>query len=246
MKQLKVLISAYACRPGEGSEPGVGWNIVRELVQYHDVWVLTREDNRASIDEELKKNSLPRLQFIYIEPLRLLKILNYKQRLVHLHYYLWQAKAYFAAKKLHVSFDFDIAHHVTYVRYSSPSFISLLPIPFVWGPVGGGESAPLAFWKDFSLRGKIYEIVRVLAHRLGELDPFTRLTANYSALVRATTEETSKRLTRIGAKGVQISAESGLSEAEIEQLGQLSLPDRSGIRVVSMARLLHWKGLHLL
>lgn len=133
MKRLKVLISAYACRPGEGSEPGVGWNVVRELVEYHDIWVLTRSDNRISIESELTQRPLPGLHFIYCEPFTLVQILNYKQKLVHLHYCAWQIAAYLVAHNLDREINFDIVHHVTYVRYSSPSFLSLLPVPFIWG-----------------------------------------------------------------------------------------------------------------
>jgi glycosyltransferase involved in cell wall biosynthesis len=245
VKRLKVLISAYACRPGEGSEPGVGWNIVRELVKYHDVWVLTRESNRPSIAAELARAPLSGLQFVYCEPPRLVQKLNYKQQLVHLHYYLWQIAAYLGARKLHKEIDFNIVHHVTYVRYSSPSFLSLLPIPFVWGPVGGGEVAPSAFWQDFGFQGKIYEIVRITAHRLGELDPFTRLTARRSVMSRATTEDTALRMRQLGARNVEILSESGLSQDEISRLSQCSMPVDSTVRFISMARLLHWKGLHL-
>jgi glycosyltransferase involved in cell wall biosynthesis len=245
VKRLKVLISAYACRPGEGSEPGVGWNIVRELAKYHDTWVLTREDNRLLIETELLRNPLPGLNFIYCESHFLVQKLNYKQQLVHLHYYLWQISAYFVARKLYKELKFDVVHHVTYVRYSSPSFLSLLPVPFIWGTVGGGESAPEAFWGDFSLRGKAYELVRRLAHRTGELDPFTRMTAQRSVLVRATTEETAQRLRQIGAKKIEIFPESALSGTEIEHLAQFPILNGSNIRFISMARLLHWKGLHL-
>ena len=31
MKKKKILLSAYACEPNEGSEPGVGWNWAIEL-----------------------------------------------------------------------------------------------------------------------------------------------------------------------------------------------------------------------
>lgn len=104
---LNVLISAYACRPGEGSEPGVGWNIVRELVKYHKVWVLTRENNRPEIEAELQKNPLPGLEFIYCEPSRWVQKLNRNQRLVYLHYYLWQISAYFLGRKLHQQINFE-------------------------------------------------------------------------------------------------------------------------------------------
>lgn len=244
MKCLKILVSAYACRPGMGSEPGVGWNTVCSLVKHHKVWVLTREDNRPSIEAELKNNPIPGLQFIYCNlPLSRL----WKQGLqgVHLHHYLWQISAYFTARKLHNELGFDLVHHVTYVRYSSPSFLSFLPIPFVWGPVGGGEFAPKAFWQDFSLRGKVYEIVRSLAHQIGERDPFTRLTARQSILARATTKDTAERLSLMGAKNVEVSSALGLSQEEISSLSQCPMPDDSTVRFISMARLLHWKGLHL-
>lgn len=244
MKCLKVLISAYACRPGMGSEPGVGWHTVCELVKYHKVWVITREDNRSSIESELAKNPIPGLQFIYCD---VSGARQWKQGLqgVHLHYYLWQISAYFAARKLHNEISFDLIHHVTYVRYSSPSFLSLLPIPFIWGPVGGGETAPKAFWQDFNARGQLYEILRHVAHRVGELDPFARLTARRSFLVRATTEDTAKRLRQMGSSKVEVFSESGLSQAEIDHLALCPMIDSSPVRFISMARLLHWKGLHL-
>jgi len=244
MARLKVLISAYACRPGMGSEPGVGWNIVRELAKHHDTWVLTRSDNGPAIEAELAERPIPGLQFIYPD---LPGVGLWKKGLqgVHLHYYLWQVRAYFAARQLHQDVGLDVIHHVTYVRYSTPSFLSLLPVPFVWGPVGGGEAAPKAFWQDFSVRGKVYEILRRSAHQLGEYDPFTRMTANRSFLIRATTEDTAKRLLSMGAGHVEIAAESGLSPAEIDSLAQCTLSDTAPLRFISMARLLHWKGLHL-
>lgn len=244
MKRLKVLVSAYACRPGEGSEPGVGWNVVRELVKYHNVWVLTRENNRPAIEAELAKNPLP-VHFIYCEPSRSIQILNRKQRLVYLHYYLWQIKAYLVARQLHQEVSFDLVHHVTYVRHSVPSFLALLPIPFIWGPVGGGESTPQTFWKDFSLKGKLYEIVRDFVRTLGELDPFVSLTARRSVLARGTTEETAKRLHQLGATKVEIYSQLGLSSEEIAQLGQYGYNERNSVRFMSIGRLLHWKGFHL-
>lgn len=244
MKSLNILVSAYACRPNMGSEPGVGWNAVRGLSKYHKIWVLTREDNRSFIEAELTSNPIPDLEFVYID---LPGAMWWKRSLggVHLHHYFWQVKAYLVAHKLHSEISFDLAHHVTYVRYSSPSFLSLLPIPFIWGPVGGGESAPKAFWKDFSFRGKVYEIVRSVAHRIGELDPFVNLTIKNSTLIRATTEDTAQRLRQMDAVNIQVFSESGLSEVEIQQLARPTIPNSSPIKFISMARLLHWKGLHL-
>lgn len=242
MKSLKVLISAYACLPNEGSEPGVGWNTVKEISNYHQVWVLTRESNRTAIEDFCQYNTSHNLTFIYCEPHKLFRRL----RPAHIpHYYSWQAGAYSTAKRLHQQVGFDVAHHVTYVRYSTPSFLCALPIPFVWGPVGGAESMPASFWHDLDAKSRAYEVLRTAAHRVGERDPFTRATARRSAIARATTSETAQRLSFVGAQSIQTYSALGLSQQELAQLGALPLPDPQPIRFISIARLLHWKGLHL-
>ncbi|MEM7065578.1 MAG: glycosyltransferase [Cyanobacteria bacterium P01_B01_bin.77] len=242
MKSLKVLVSAYACKPNMGSEPGVGWHIVQELAKHHQVWVLTREENRDAIERFRAQNATKNLTFVYCDPPGPAKYLKHAQVP---HYYFWQMGAYTIAKRLHRQITFDIAHHVTYVRYSTPSFLTLLPIPFIWGPVGGGESTPSGFWQDFSLRAKVYEFLRTATHRVGEIDPFAQVTARRSALARATTQETAQRLQLMGASNVQTCSALGLSQSELSMLEQFSAPRTNTIRFISIARLLHWKGLHL-
>lgn len=246
--QIKVLLSAYACEPGRGSEPGVGWNIAREIARNHQVWVLTSNTHRSAIEAELKQHPVPNLHFIYLDPLGWIYDWSQEGKRahwdVHIHYYCWQIYAYFKARQWHRTIGFNLVHHVTYVKYSSPSFVCLLPIPFIWGPVGGGESAPIAFWKDLSLRARLYEIARAAARRLGELDPFVHLTARRSCLSLATTEDTAKRLHQIGSRNIQLFSQVGLNEAEITTLSR-SIADRTTLRFISIGRLIHWKGFHL-
>lgn len=244
---MKVLLSAYSCEPGRGSEPGVGWNVAREIAKHHDVWVLTRPDeSKDVIEAELARNPVPNMHFVYFTTPILGNIWKLGQSgAMQIHYYLWQITAYFVARRLHQEIGFDVAQHVTFVKYSSPSFLSLLPIPFVWGPVGGGESAPKPFWQDFNLKNRIYETLRILVRFIGEIDPFTIITARRSTIAYATTEDTAVRVIKMGCPQVEILSESGLSQPEIELLAQVPKPDSSPVRFISMARLLHWKGLHL-
>ena len=244
---MKVLISAYSCEPGKGSERGVGWNVAREVAKYHEVWVLTRPDeSKEAIEAELALNPIPNLHFVYFTLPFWKDSLRWGQSgAMQLHYYLWQIQAYLVGKKLHGNIGFHVIHHVTFVRYACPSFLSFLPVPFVWGPVGGGESAPLPFWTDFNWKNKLYEVARLAWRSLGELDPFTRLTARCSAIAYATTEDTAKRVRKMGASCVQVDPAIGMFAEEIEQLAQYPPPDNSSVRFISIARLLHWKGLHL-
>ncbi|AFY34482.1 glycosyltransferase family 4 protein [Calothrix sp. PCC 7507] len=241
---MKVLVSAYACRPDMGSEPGLGWNTIQELAKKHQVWVLTREDNRLFIDAEIKKKSIPRLEFIYSDlPGIKWGEIGFITR--HLHYYLWQIQAYFVGRQLHQAIGFETLHHVTYGTYTYPSFLSLLPVPFIWGPVGGGESAPYAFWQDFNLRGKIYEMLRSWIRWCKEYDPFLRLTAKKSILAWGTTQDTAGKLQKLGAVNVRIFSAVGLSQSEIAKLSQFPIPDILPVKFFSIGRLLHWKGFHL-
>ncbi len=244
---MKVLLSAYSCEPNKGSERGVGWNVAREVAQYHEVWVLTRPDeSKEAIEAELARNPIPNLHFVYFTLPFWQDSLRWGQSgAMQLHYYLWQIQAYFVGRKLHREIEFDAIHHVTFVRYSCPSFLSFLPVPFVWGPVGGGESAPWSFWADFNWKNKLYEVARLAWRSLGELDLFTRLTAQRSAIAYATTEDTAKRVRQMGAPNVQISSETALSGQDIEQLAQFPPVDDSPVKFISIARLLHWKGFHL-
>jgi glycosyltransferase involved in cell wall biosynthesis len=242
---LKLLISAYACEPERGSEQAVGWNSVRQAARFHEVWAITRANNRTPIEKSLAKEPLPNVHWVYFDLPRWARFWKKRQQGMHLYYYLWQIGAYFVVRKLHRSVGFNLVHHVTFVNYWMPSFMALLPVPFVWGPVGGGESAPRSFWRSFSLRGKVYEILRDLARSLGQLDPFVRLAAKRAALGIATTAETAVHLRGLGCRKVTVLSQVGLPPEEIAQLGALAARQSNPFRLVSIGNLLHLKGFEL-
>jgi hypothetical protein len=79
-RRLKVLISAYACEPHKGSEPGVGWNWAKQIAKFAEVWVITRANNREVIEEELKRSPEPNLHFIYVDLPKWMRFWKKKQR----------------------------------------------------------------------------------------------------------------------------------------------------------------------
>ena len=194
MTRLKVLMSAYACEPGKGSEPGVGWNTARAMAAHHDIWVITRANNHPAIEAELERDPVPNLHFVYYDLPEWLTWWKKGERGLELFYYLWQVAIYFVARKLHAAVGFDLVHHVTFVRYWSPSFVALLPVPFVWGPVGGGEAAPKVFQSDLGKKGQRHERLRAIVQRVAQRDPFVRMTARRSEEILVTTEETLEKV----------------------------------------------------
>ena len=237
---MKVLLSAYACAPGKGSDPEIGWNWMQQLARVHDLWVITRTKNRASIERGLEAEPAPEARFIYVDLPKPLQFWKKWPGGVYLYYYIWQFLAWRKARKLHREVGFDRAQHVTFCMYWLPSFMAMLPVPFVWGPVGGGESTPKSFRRTFGLRGRVYEFLRDVARVLGTLDPSVRMTARRSVLALASTPESAERLVKLGCKHVEIESCCGTGfSAPARRLGDQRL------RLFSAGRLLHWKGFHL-
>jgi glycosyltransferase involved in cell wall biosynthesis len=242
---LRVLVSAYSCQPGHGSEPGVGWDWIRQIARFHEVWAITRANNRDSIEQALAREPLPNLHFIYFDFPAWARFWKRGSRGVALYYYLWQAGIYRIARRIGQAERFDLVHHITFGKYWAPSFLCLLDAPFIWGPVGGGESAPGSFWRGYGWRGRLYECSRNVVRRLSEFDPFVRMTARRSVMGLAKTPETAKRMERLGCRSVKVYSEVSLPREEIAALSLIPQHRGTPIRLISTGRLLHWKGFHL-
>jgi glycosyltransferase involved in cell wall biosynthesis len=242
--KMKVLLSAFACETDWGGESAVGRNWVRQIARFHDVWVLTRGEKRDGTKADASQ-ALPTVRFVYVDPPAWALFWMKGQLGAEVHYYLWQLIAYFVGRRLHREVGFDIIHHVTVGKYWMPSFLALLPVPFIWGPVGGGESAPRAFWWSLSPRGKAFELVRDLACKMGESDPFVRRTARKARLGLATSEQTAERLRRLGTRNVIVHPQFAMTREAREFFRRLPLRRQGPFRIISMGRLLPWKGFHL-
>ena len=61
---------------------------------------------------------------------------------MRVYYYLWQFAALFRARCLNRKIHFDLGHHVTFVNDYLWTFLCLMPLPYVWGPIGGNSKSP--------------------------------------------------------------------------------------------------------
>ena len=239
---MKVLVSVCACIPGQGSEPGIGWNWVQQIAAFNEAWVLTRAKHRIAIEAALAKEPLPNAHFVYFDLPAWVKRWQKGGRFLRSYYFLWQLKAYFIARKLHRQVRFELVHHVTWGNYWIPTFLAFLPSPFVWGPVGGAESAPPAFRGCFGWRARLVELVRDLGRRCGELNPVVPYTARRAALTLASTDSTQARISSLGGANVEVFSSAGLPADELDALANVAPRHDSPFRMLSIGRLLHWKG----
>lgn len=207
---MKVLLSAYACEPHKGSEPGVGWNWALQAARSHEVWVLTRANNRSSIEAALVDRPNPNLHFVYHDLPRWTRWWKRGGRGVRLYYYLWQLSILPLALATHRRQRFDIIHHVTFNAVDSPGLLWLLGPKFIWGPVGGAQIPP-AELKSYFGNQWWKEQLRALRKRMLRFDPLIRLTTLKAAMVLAANRDAERLLRSFGAKSILRMLEAGVT-----------------------------------
>jgi len=157
--RLKILVSAYACSPYKGSEPGVGWGFVSVLAQHHDLWVIVEEEKfHADIERYLAEHpQFPRsVRFEFIRKKRNRMLRRLWPPSYYWYYRRWHQEAYALALRLHRDVGFDLAHQLTMVGFREPGYLWKLGIPFVWGPVGGMGLFPSRFLSEVGIHGALY------------------------------------------------------------------------------------------
>lgn len=239
---MKILLSAYSCEPNKGSEPGVGWNWAVELArQGHEVTVLTRSNNRVKIEPALKELAVPGLSFFYYDLPVLSKIWKRGVAGVQFYYQMWQIGAYFAARTLIREKPFDLVHHLTFGVFRQASWMGRLGIPFVLGPIGGGEVTPRRFIGTYPFSGRVIEWVRRLGNSLSLLDPALWQMCRAAAIIFCRTPQTMRALPARYWNKCEIQLEIGVSPTWL--IEKPSVPQSP--EFLYAGRLLDWKGIHL-
>ena len=171
---MRVLLSACSCRPNEGSEPEVGWQRALHMQAFADeVWVITNSNFRGAIEASPLSHT-SKLHFIYYKlPPWVIKLTG-SAGLIRIRYILWQWGAYRLAAQYHRDKPFDCVYHVTFATMRFGSFMGRLGIPFIIGPIAGGERAPFRLRRSMTIRGKAFELLRDLGILLQRYGPLTR------------------------------------------------------------------------
>ena len=161
-----------------------------------------------------------------------------------IQYFLWQWDAAVRAMQLNRDYDLDVLHHVSYGTLLGGSFLWRVGKPFVFGPVGGGQTAPKGFEVYF---GKFWtsEALRSFTVKyLWPLDWPALMTARAAAVVLASNPETATLARRMGAQRV----ENMLSVCLLDEMIPEAPPSRElreSVRLLWVGRMLGRKAMQL-
>lgn len=242
---MKVLLSAFACAPNRGSEPGVGWNWSMALAKNNDVTVLTREENRSEIENYKKDNSIPfRIEYFGIPFFEKNTRIPFQKNLYTM---MWQRMVVGFAQKLNKRYKFDICHHITYASYKYPTELYQLGIPLIVGPVGGGEITPDSCRITYGIKDRVIEYIHDMQIKSIIRNQRFKDMCEYASVILTTTQETYACIPLKYKNKVQIMQTIGISEKELKT----GIPCREyekteKFKVLYVGNLLSWKGVCLL
>ncbi len=240
-RTLRLLLSAYACAPDYGTEPGNGWNWAVHLAgRGLDVHVLAEAGAQPAIEAHLRTHpELPiRFTFVRARPRSLCRSSG-------LRYLLWQYAAVRAARARHREQPFDLVHHGTFGSIHIPTQLWRLDIPTVFGPVGGGNTAPPALLHYFGSAAR-RERLRSLSVRLLPFSPLHRRAYRRVDGLLGTNLETLRVFGAMGRPDARLFLDTGLPENFFAAAPRTFQGSEEGpLRILWVGRLLPRKGLCL-
>lgn len=246
----RVLISAYACAPDRGAEPGVGWNLVAYLAGHYgyDVTVITRTKHRAAI-EGSRDSRMKGVHWIYVDPPEWLSSKKRGAWGLKAFYLLWQRQMHAAASEHMEKHPVDLVHHLTFGSVLPATSLVDFGLPLVVGPVGGAEMSPPELVGDLKLRLWVRDRLRSALYSFGSRLEATKKTYENCSVALGATEASVESLRALGAKDVRLVPQSGCGNDEVaafvETHPDTKVPPRGTVRLLSASRLVHWKGVDL-
>ena len=248
---MKVLLSAYSCLPDAGSEPGIGWNWAQGIAACgHEVFVITRAINQKKIEAAIQRDSIRNPQFLFhdlsatAQKLYKLPFGNYA------YYFLWQYTAANLAARAHASEGFDQVQHITWGNFRLPSFMGKLGVPFVFGPVAGGEDTPKHLRRGLGLRGRVWDSLRRVSNFFLTRLPLMGATFEHATEIVATTNETLRAIPARYREKTRVQQAIGIDPRSLQRTNNsLRHPivsrKSAKLNLLFVGRLLPWKGIHI-
>jgi glycosyltransferase involved in cell wall biosynthesis len=165
-KRLKLLLCCYACDPGSGSEPGMGWNFAKSISAHHDAHVIVETKFKPPLEEytSLHPEEVKNMTFHFVTRKRLKLLRKILPMSYYWTYRIWMKNACKLAVELDKKNDYDLIHMITISGYREPSFFWKIPKPFIWGPIGGLSDSPWCLLPVLGLRGAFSLYVRNIAN----------------------------------------------------------------------------------
>ena len=208
-----ILISAFACKPGYGSEYEVGYQLVQRLAQYNNIILITESDCATHLQ------NIPSFSKIKVFAI---SSGAYAQKIVtnqgrwdfYIFYRIWQLKSYFLARTLLQDYKVDLVHHLNFIGFRETGFLSCFNLPFIVGPLGGFGYFKLSYLPGVpSIPQKIAAIIKNILNAACLCSPQFINTVNRSKVILSAYPESQQALRKFYHKKSLLVPETGTSSS---------------------------------
>lgn len=248
-KKRKFLVSAYGCEPNKGSEPGIGWQWCVQLAKFGEVHVITRSNNQKNIEagiQGLTKDISENLFFYYYDTNKVIRKIKKGDHNLYPYYFCWQIGAYGMAKQLCRKKKFEYCIALTFGSIWMPTFMYKLPIPFIWGPVGGGEAIPSEYYALLGKKQSMLQQLRRGMMKSVNCNPLVIKPIKRAKYIIARTEDTASFIPKKYRDKVLICLETSIDLSEIEKKDYTNIEKSEKVKFIYTGRLINIKGLELI
>ena len=241
---MKVLMSAYTCETGRGSEGEIGWRMALALAKHNEVRVITRANLRPVHEASFAEVPKPAgLRFEYFDLPWIFRFYKRGKRGFLIYYWFWQIGVGLRARFMLRQEPSDVMHHLIGGMDWMPAGLSLCSKSdggaFVWGPVGSEDTHP-AILRHQPLKSRLKDKARVAVRFcLRTFDPFTRLTVARADRILSHTPET---LPQRYIEKMLPFTQTGIADHESLARPKVDLSRGKVLRLVYAGELKDWKG----
>lgn len=148
-----IILIAYQLHYSMGSECAVAWDYVKHVSQRHRLTVLYGSSgehhqigNTAAMEAYTTEHPMKNVTFVAVKPSFESKWWDYSLKGIrefYKEYRLWHEDVYKVVNSLIAKERYDIIHFLGPIGYHEPGYLYKLPIPYVWGPIGGMAKTPV-------------------------------------------------------------------------------------------------------
>ena len=245
---LSILINAYACSPGMGSEPGMAWNWCVNLARHCELHIITEGEFRDRIEAVLPSLPQGKNMHFYYNPVPVkVREMCWNQGNWKFYYYYkkWQKITCKMALDIIANNHIDVIHQLNMIGFREPGYLwKITHIPFVWGPVGGLMDIPLNYISSKNGKTKIIASTKSLLNVIQvKFHPRVKRALQRASLIIGATGESVKKIERHHKKKAILLNETG---CYINDAGANKMYQTDGMfHIVWIGRFLYTKKLDL-
>ena len=174
-----IIVIAYQLHYSMGSECAVAWDYIKHMSRNNMLTVLYGSSgehhqigNTADMEEYTAEHPMNNVSFIPVQPSVKSKYWDYSLKGIrefYKEYRLWHEDVYRLVEILIKQNKYDIIHFLGPIGYHEPGLLYKLPIPYIWGPIGGMAKPPIRVTLESGFKNGFLGSVKLIIKSLTSL-----------------------------------------------------------------------------